>query len=352
MASAELGVGVIGTGVGARVHAPAVANTPGARVVALCGGDAERTGALARKLGVPRATGDVHELVAMPEVDLVCVASPPHLHHAAVTAALAAGKHVVCEKPFALDAGQAREMLELARARGVRHVMNHEFRLSPALVELRRRMAAGELGTLQQVVYTGAGTFARTQQGRLGDWWFDAARGGGWLGAAGSHRIDSFRWLFGEIEAVAATLETRVRHPTTRDGPVEATADDGFTLLMRFAGGATGCCVSTAAAGAAGPPDRMVVMGDAGTLTVEGERLFAGGPDGGREIALKALQALPGEDRVQTLVRHWMGAIVEAVRDDAPLRPDFEDGWRCQLVMDAAREAARDGRWVRIADGG
>ena len=348
MASRTIGVGVIGTGVGARVHIPALMRTEGARVVALCSQDEARGATVARRWGIGQVVSGYRELAELPDVDLVCVTTRPDLHYPAVMAALEAGKPVLCEKPFAMDAGEAGRMLAAARAAGVRGFVNHEFRLSPTVVAMRRMIEEGFLGEVRQVVFTGANSFARSAQHRLGGWWFDETKGGGWLFAAGSHRIDSFRYLFGEITAVAAELQTVVKEPVTRDGPVISSVDDGFALLLSFAGGAAGICVSAASAVQPGRPDQLAAYGDAGTLLVEGERLFAGRGGSLEEVPLEPLAALDGEDQVQALVRLWMGEVVDAVRTGAPLRPDFEDGWRTQQVLDAARLAARERRWVEI----
>jgi predicted dehydrogenase len=154
-AGRDLGIGMVGTGFGARVQIPVWSSVPGVRVVSVCSGDRERAEAVAGKCGAPHATSDPAEVARHPDVDLVCVTSPPHQHRPAVLAALAAGKHVLCEKPFALDAVQAFEMREAARRAGVLALVDFEFRMLPARAELRRLLHSGAIGALRHVHQAG-----------------------------------------------------------------------------------------------------------------------------------------------------------------------------------------------------
>ncbi|MBI4233174.1 MAG: Gfo/Idh/MocA family oxidoreductase [Chloroflexi bacterium] len=106
-----IGVGVVGTGFGVRVQLPVWQRTPGARVVAVYSHDEKRARQVAERFSLPYATTYPRELAALPEVDLVSIVTTPHLHYDGVMAALTEGKHVLCEKPFALSAAQAKEML-------------------------------------------------------------------------------------------------------------------------------------------------------------------------------------------------------------------------------------------------
>ncbi|HEV2310622.1 MAG TPA: Gfo/Idh/MocA family oxidoreductase, partial [Acidimicrobiia bacterium] len=127
---------VVGTGFGARVHVPAL-QAAGFDIVALVGRDPDKTARRAARLGVP-ASCDVDEMLARPDVAAVSIATPPATHARLAIAAAEAGKHVLCEKPFALDAAEAEAMLAAAEQAGVTHLIGHEFRLAPERAVLGR----------------------------------------------------------------------------------------------------------------------------------------------------------------------------------------------------------------------
>ena len=288
MAQDEIGVGIIGTGFGVRVQLPLWQHTPGARVTAVCSHDAGRARQVADRFGLSHAVTDYGELAALPDVDLVSVVTSPDLHYPGAMAAIEAGKHVLCEKPFALDEAQAREMWQAAEAKGVAHMVNFEFRTTPARARMREMIQDGYLGSLNHVHTTSFGNFVHWTEGRTASWWYGAKTGGGWLGASGSHTLDAMRWLFGEIVAVNATLETFAKEHKPIDQPdhIVADADDTFFLTLRFENGALGAFLSSAAAPTGTGAMRLEAHGADGTLVLDGDRLSGGkegrGPGRGR----------------------------------------------------------------------
>src|SRR5436305_6320722 len=196
-------VGIIGTGWGARVQVPAFREA-GLDVVAIAGHDAERTRNVASQLDV-EPFDDWRELIAS-NVDLVTIVTPPSQHLEMATFALDAGKHVLCEKPTALNASEAEQLV----AAGRKHpdqiaLIDHELRFLPSFIAARERI--GDLGGIRyaEVRYASPGRGDRT---RAWNWWSDAEQGGGIWGAVGSHFVDTLRLLGMEIEAVQATLRT------------------------------------------------------------------------------------------------------------------------------------------------
>ncbi|MEE9284876.1 MAG: Gfo/Idh/MocA family oxidoreductase [Dehalococcoidia bacterium] len=350
----SIGVGVIGTGFGVRVQIPVWSKTPGARVVAVCSHDPARAKAVADRFDIPHAVTDYRALAQLPDVDLVSVATPPYLHHPATMAAIEAGKHVLCEKPFALDEAQALEMLEAARAKGVIHLLNFEFRTDPARQEMRRRVRQGFIGDLAHLHVTSFGDFVRATEGRTARWWYEAKSGGGWLGASGSHTIDTLRFVFGEIVGVGAQLETVIKeHRVLKaEGTMTAEVDDTFFFLFRFASGALGAFLSGAAIAAGGGVQRIEAYGTEGTLVLDGDRLLAArkGERSLEQVPLPAPELASGTvDPHYVPMGTWTRQIVDAVSDGRQIAPDFEDGWRSQQVIDAVRRSAAEGRWIDIA---
>jgi predicted dehydrogenase len=345
----DLGIGVIGTGAGVRTHIPVWSRTAGARVTAICSHAADRAAAVAEQFGLDHAVTDYDELARLDDVDLVVVATTPDLHHAATMAAIRAGKHVLCEKPFAMNGAEALEMLDAARASGVRHFVNHEFRMDPALQEMQRRVTNGDIGRITYLHLADFGNFVTSTQGILSRWWFQEDKGGGWFGAHGSHRVDQLRFLLGEIAEISATLETVIAEPQRRSGTLVSEVDDSYFLSLRFASGAFGVCVDGAATAVPVSDERLEVYGTDGTLTIDGGRLYAAAANEPLHEVPVPEPVIEGlEGRGEVLHGLLNRAIVDAIRSGEPLHPDFEDGYREQLVMDAGRRSHRERRWVPV----
>ncbi|HWS70782.1 MAG TPA: Gfo/Idh/MocA family oxidoreductase, partial [Thermoanaerobaculia bacterium] len=167
-------IGIIGTGWGARVQTPAFREA-GLEVVAIAGRDAAKTKEIARELDL-RPFDDWRELVTS-DVNLVTIVTPPSEHLEMATAALDAGKHVLCEKPTALDASEAQRLVDAARAHPDRiALIDHELRFLPSFLAAREQVR--ELGAIwyAEVRYASP---ARGDRNRAWNWWSDATRGGG-----------------------------------------------------------------------------------------------------------------------------------------------------------------------------
>jgi predicted dehydrogenase len=349
----KLRVGVVGTGFGSLVQIPAFRAHPRVEVVAVASGQPGKARTVADRFGVPHAFDDYRTLAAA-DLDLVSITAPPHLHLPMSRAALAHRRHILCEKPMALDAAEAEAMLREAAEARVLHVIDHELRFNPNRRKVRALIADGFVGRPRHALLTAVGS-GRADPTRPFGWWYDAGAGGGLLGAVGSHQIDLLRYWLGEVEAAGGTLETYIRERPAPDGsgPRPVTADDFTAFSMRFAGGAVGTVVlSVVVAHTRGP--RAEVWGDEGSLVVdEADRLLGArrGKDWEELTEPETVTAPPGMDYVSLwglsfvrLVDH----LVAAALDGGPVAPaaTFADGVAVQRVMDAVRAAARTG-WVR-----
>src|SRR6476469_7363717 len=141
MAAKTVHIGVIGTGIGTE-HIKAFQQVPGATIAAVCSAQRERAEATARQFDVPLATTDYRDLLG-PDVDAVAITTPPALHRRMTLDAIAAGKHVCCEKPLAATLAEAVEMRDAAEAAGVVHMINHNMRYGASYATMRERIAAG-----------------------------------------------------------------------------------------------------------------------------------------------------------------------------------------------------------------
>ena len=379
---ADVGAAVIGTGFIGTVHVEALRRI-GVQVRGVLGSSAERGAARAEALGVQRAYASLDELLADPTVEVVHVTSPNHLHVAQATQILAAGRHVVCEKPLAMTARESAELVQLAADRGAVNAVNFNIRFYPLHQHVREAVAAGELGDVRFV------TGHYFQDWLLLDtdwnWRLDPDKGGALraVGDIGSHWLDLATFLTGQpIVAVMADLATFVPVRAQPRGPVETFAterssdtvsrematEDVASILLRFANGARGAVsVSQISAGRKNSL-QWEIDGAAGSAAWDSEtpdHLWLGHRDRPNEILQRnaammhpagaAAAALPAghvegfADTFGALFRAVYADVTAGHPADRPPYATFADGHDEMLVGDAIAESARLGRWVDVA---
>ncbi len=229
-------VGIVGAGFGVRAHLPAFAAHPSFEVVALA--SPHNALRIAQERGIPHAFTGISELLAGCAVDVVSIASPPFAHHGGVLAALRARKHVICDKPFALDVGQAQEMLAAAEQAGTATAVMHEFRWVPQRLAVKELVSNGHVAPLRQLEITQLSGRLRQSVERSDSWWFDRARGGGMAGALLSHLIDASNWIAGR-SPLRTTGYLRTANPVRHDetGAFTSSVDDGCFALLDYGDG-------------------------------------------------------------------------------------------------------------------
>jgi len=270
------GVVIVGTGFGCHTHLRAIRRA-GLTVAALVGRDVDRTKTRAERFDVPLATTSLEEALSLPDARAVAVVTPPHTHHELVRAAVEAGKHVVCEKPFARDAAEARAMLEAAERAEVVHFLGTEFRFATAQALANRLIAEGAIGEPRLATFLLIMPLLADPAAEVPDWWARAEEGGGWLGAHASHVVDNVRDTFGEFEGVSASV--------SRTAARAMSVEDGFSILFRTRSGIEGIMQSSA--GAWGRPAIVRrYSGTAGTIWFEGDDVWLANAAGERKIDL------------------------------------------------------------------
>jgi predicted dehydrogenase len=321
MAEGAVGVGVIGRGFGKAVVAPVFAETEGCRVIDVVS---------------PRDDDAVRALCHHPDVDLVAVHSPPFLHRQHVQQALGAGKAVLCDKPFGTSTAEAEAMEQAARDAGAVALLNFEFRHHPGRMALRELLRDGAVGAVEHVHWTVFGAGFRVPLRPYG-WLFDRERGGGWIGAWGSHVIDFLHWTFGDLVDASARLRTDITERPDAEGTMHrCTAEDGFTALLSTRAG-TSITIDTSFVAVKNSPPRVVVLGSEGTLeSIADGRITLRNAEGTHEVF--AFDP-PREDPHLVPMRAWAEVVRDAVTTGA--MPDgeatFADGVACARVMDALR---------------
>lgn len=229
-------IGIVGAGFGVSGHLPALKNHPRFEVVALA---SPRTAVnAAREAAIPHAFRSCAEMLAGCELDAVVVASPPFAHRDDTLAALAANKHVICEKPFALRVADARAMLDAASGAGTACGVSHEFRFVPQAQALKELVVNGHLEHLRDIEITLLRHTLRRHERRPRNWWFERESGGGIAGALLSHLIDHSNWLAGRAPRRTMGFR-RNANPDRRDdrGIFTSTVDDGAFALLDYGDG-------------------------------------------------------------------------------------------------------------------
>lgn len=345
-------IGILGTGWGARVQVPTFREA-GLEVVAIAGFHRNKTREVAEELEIePHDTW--REVIERPDIDLVSVATPPAEHHQMAMAALAAGKHVLCEKPTALDARQAEELLTAARRYPGRiAIIDHELRFLPAWREARRRLPEIAPIRYAEVRYSSP---ARGDRKRVWNWWSDASRGGGVWGAVGSHFVDALRYFGMEIETVQAVMRTIIDKRPFGDSMREVTSDDYATVDVRLAGGGAAFMFFTAVSSGPDETSSLTIHGEGGAMRFTGEEVRLS-TDGAlfETMAGDVTERRPGNSPggafgtgTLHLGRALRAAIDEGDADALAPAATFEDGLAQQRVLDAARESARTGLWTIV----
>jgi len=378
---ADVRAAVIGTGFIGTVHVEQLRRI-GVQVTGVLGSTPERGQARADALGVPRAYPSLDALLEDPAVEVVHVTSPNHLHVPQTQAILAAGRHVVCEKPLALTAAESAGLVEQAATSGLVNAVNFNIRFYPLHQHVREIVADGAVGDVRLV------TGRYFQDWLLLDtdwnWRLEPDKGGALraVGDIGSHWLDLVTFLTGQpVVAVMADLATFIPLRAQPRGPVETfwtdrsddtverdmATEDVACILLRFANGARGSvAVSQISAGRKNSL-QWEIDGSTASAAWDSEtpdHLWLGHRDRPNEILLRnpalmgeagrAAAALPGghvegfADTFGALFRAIYADIVAGRPAARPPYATFADGHDEMLVGDAIAESARLGRWVDV----
>ena len=352
-------VALFGTGFARDVMLPGLRHVEGIELAGVSSGRIENARAAAEEFGIEHASEDHREILRRARPDLVFVVTPPHRHLEMTLDALAAGCHVVCEKPAAMDAGESARMLGVARASRKLVLIDHELRFDPRRAAMRDIALSGRLGRMLHATYT-LHSVRRRDTKAPWTWWSDAAQGGGALGALGSHAVDTLRSMLGEVASVRGTLETFTRErPDPKTGTMRPVTSDDFTAAwLRFRSGALATIsISTVEAERvhkitlAGLDGAAIWTEQAPLRVLEGNEARR---DAWREVPVADVLppstslGIPETDWGRAFVR-YARAIVEAIREGRTAVPGaatMEDGHRTQQVLDAIRRSAHEERWI------
>jgi predicted dehydrogenase len=360
MASKTLGAVVVGTGFGFLTHMRALREA-GIEVIALVGRDPEKTAARAKSGGVPNALTNLDEALALPGVDIVTIATPPHTHAEIAIKACEAGKHVMCEKPFAASLEEGERMLAAAEKAGVVHVLGTEFRFATGQAVATRAIREGVVGDPVLATFLLLQPGLADPNGEVPAWWGDASEGGGWLGAYASHLVDQMRSTLGEWSGLSASLNL----VSDRDW----SAEDTFTIHFKTVNGCTGILQSSAGTMGA-PAFSSRISGKKGTLIIAGDSVQVFDADGMRtletpEELTNPAPNPPDREHLVTaydmlhsmgidigpftkLFSHMRDTILGVPTASYPEPGTFADGVALQRIMDAIRRSDANDSWEKL----
>jgi predicted dehydrogenase len=351
-------VGVMGASFAKAAFLPALATIEDAEVVALASARMSSAQATADAFNVPNAYDNWQTLLEKHELDLVCIATPTNTHAPMTLAALESGAHVLCDKPMAMNSQESQAMLEKAKALGRIHMIDHELRFNPTRQKIKDLIESGFIGEVRHVnIANITPTWGNPASRPKGDWWSLEETGGGRLGANGSHQIDLLRWWLGDVASVMGQVKTIVpdRLDKTTGEAWRATADDvsWFSLEMK-----NGSLAQVFMSGVAGHNrgNQTEIYGSEGTILLSNDdeilRVAKSG-EAFEQMTIKDPNAdLPGVNAGiwNVSVVALMQELMSAIRENRPLKAGatFEDGLKCQQVMDAVRQASRERKWINL----
>src|SRR5437867_1195024 len=355
----QIGVASVGCGgITLQNHLPGLAFCPDAKVVALCDSDPACLQRAGQQTGIKVLSAHYEEIVSREDVQAVIIATPNFTHAPIALAAIARGKHVLCEKPLALNYADAKAMADAAEKAGVRHMTAFTYRFVPAMRYLGELVRRGDLG--QPYHYRSC---------RLQDWgtrnlgWRQVRKlaGTGELGDMLSHRIDFAHLLVGPMRRLVAN--TKIVHHQREGAPSDL--DDWVAILAEFLNGATGVLESSKLASGRNESwrslDYVEINGSERSfvfITGEWNKLQTGktGGPGLETVSIpEEFWKVPGSPRdprqgepLVTLRYDQEFEFIDAILNQRPCSPSFHDGARAQAVTDAAVKSADTMGWVEL----
>jgi predicted dehydrogenase len=334
-------IAIAGSGYGRKVALPVYTKLEEFEPVAVWSRRPERARELAEEAGVGLGTVDFDELLSVPGLEAVHVATPVATHVQFAVAAAERGLHVICEKPLADNLSDARRIVAAIRSAGVVGMADYELRMKETrrqVIERAREVVGRPRMTSVSLVHSDHAD----PDSRPHTWVHDAWLGGGRLQGYGVHDLDLLLQVFPNVDAVAAATDVGVPVRRADDGELRrVTAEDAYVLLFRFCGGGLGV-VTLVATARHGRRDVIEIYGDEGTVRLDGDRRVWWGR------ADDDLQSEgPLDDSSTEAFKRVARNFWAAVREGAAPEPSLEEGLRVQALFDALRKADIERRWVQ-----
>ena len=357
----KIGIAVIGTGFGQKIHIPGFQHHHRTEVVAVFNPDLSKAKSIAQQNNIPYAHNDLEQILALSEVDAVSISTPPFLHYDMAKKALEANKHLLLEKPMTLNANQTKELYYLAQNKGLIATPDFEFRFVPAWQLLAEYLNQGYVGNIRFLKIDWLVT-SRANPERPWNWYSRKDCGGGALGAIGSHAFDYISWLFGSVQKLSAYLNCAIaKRPDPKENgklkPVDA--DDTCMIMLELAKGIP-CQVNLSSVTYQGRGHWLEIYGDKGTLVlgsdnlkdyVHGFKLLAAvAGESLQEVTIPSRLDFPqvfSDGRLAPFVR-VVDRFVESIDAGKSLVPSLKEGVYSQLLMDLSHQSHQEQKWIEV----
>jgi predicted dehydrogenase len=359
--SENIGVAIVGTGFGQKIHLPAFQYHHRTEVVAIYHRDINQAKAIAKTHNIPFASDNLETILAQPEVKGVSISTPPFLHYEMAKLVLESGKHLLLEKPLNLNANETKELYHLATTKNLIVTPDFEFRFIPAWQLLKEYLQQEYVGKKRFIKIDWLVT-SRAQSDRPWNWYAQKEKGGGALGALGSHAFDYISWLFGDIKKLCAHLSCTIPlRPDPHEGgklkPVDG--DDSCMIMLELADG-TPCQISISSVTYHGRGHWLEIYGDKGSLILGSDNLkdyvhgfVLKGAKVGEELTtieipqnLEFPQVFP-DGRLAPFLRvvdQW----VKGIDQKQNLIPSLKEGVYSQLLMDLSHRSHEEKCWIDV----
>lgn len=350
-------IGIIGTGFGAKVHIPGFQTIKNVKVFGIAGSDRQKTSKIAKEKNIKTAFKTWQELVSSPKIDAVSITAPPYLHFQMAMTALKNGKHVLCEKPLAMNPAEAKQMAKLANKNGLVNMVNFEFKNIPHWQLMKNLLEKNHLGRIKRINIHWI-TGGRANPALPFTWQNESKFGGGALFAYGSHIVDYIEWFFGPVEKVFGNLSIIKK----KIGGKVPTTEDTCDVLMKLKNGAiVNLTNSNVLINACG--HQIEVYGEKGSLKLQNSNLKDGvygfklyewlaEDKSEKKLFLPAkypefTEGYP-DGRIEAFIK-IADQFIKAIKNKTKATPSFEDGLRVQIIMEAIKKSDKLKRWINVA---
>lgn len=358
-----VGIAIIGTGFGQKVHIPAFQAHHNTEIIAIYHREINKAQTIAEKYSIPHASDNLDDILQLPKVDAVSISTPPFLHYEMAKQVLNAGKHLLLEKPVTLNLEQAKELYQLAQDKNVIATVDFEFRFVPEwqyFHYLVNTNLSEYIGNIRLIKIDWLGS-SRADKSRPWNWYSSQEKGGGVLGSLGSHTFDYIHWLFGSVTKLNAHLITAITeriNPET--GQLQTVETDDTCMLSLILNNNIPCQITISSVIFAERTHCIEIYGDQGTLIlisknqkdyIHGFEIW-GSPKGQplQPIVIPANFAFPKhyeDGRICAFLRvvdEW----VKGINHHQQITPSLKEGLYSQLLMDLSYQSHKLGTWIDV----
>ena len=355
----KLRIGIIGTSNWMDHHYQQLFADLRVEIAALCGRTRAPAEELAKKYAIPEIYSDYREMIISCGLDAILIGAPDDLHYLMTMTALDAGLHVLCEKPLALNASDAKAMLDRAEDKNLRHMSYFTWRMMPHFHYVYDLIQQGAIGKLIASQFNFQFSFGLSTQYQ---WRFDRTHANGIAGDLGAHMFDMARYFCGDIVRVSGHLGFNILRESPDGRPYEA-ANDFAIALLEFAGGGHATVQVSSIVRHDNSAIRLALHGTAGSiltgLQVEGADTIRMAKEGEFFQTIEIPdEYMDGVDPTQPFftqienifIHQHLGdyQFIDAIFENRPCNPSFYDGWKVQQIIDAVLTSHESGTWVQI----